>query len=81
MGAYSVAQAKAQLSGLLSAAEAGEKVVITRRGVAIASLAPIAKARPKTDWERIKKLQQRSARAISKPKLNLTALVQEMRDE
>jgi prevent-host-death family protein len=81
MGAYSVAQAKAQLSGLLSAAEAGEKVIITRRGVAIASLAPIAKVRPKTDWERIINLQKRSAKATSKPKLNLTALVQEMRNE
>jgi prevent-host-death family protein len=81
MGAYSVAQAKAQLSGLLSAAEAGEKVIITRRGVAIASLSPITKARPKIDWERIKNLQKRSSKVVSKSKLNLTALVKEMRDE
>jgi prevent-host-death family protein len=80
MGAYSVAQAKTQLSGLLSAAEAGEKVIITRRGIAIASLTPIEKSRPKVDWVRIKSIQERSAKAHFKPDLNLTALVQEMRN-
>jgi prevent-host-death family protein len=35
-----VAQAKAQLSSLLDAVEAGEPVVITRRGKAIADLVP-----------------------------------------
>jgi prevent-host-death family protein len=35
-----VAEAKAKLSGLLDAVEAGEAVVITRRGKAIAELVP-----------------------------------------
>ena len=35
-----VAEAKAKLSGLLDAVEAGEAVVITRRGKAIAELGP-----------------------------------------
>jgi prevent-host-death family protein len=35
-----VAQAKAQLSALLDAVEAGQPVVITRRGKAIAELVP-----------------------------------------
>jgi prevent-host-death family protein len=35
-----VAQAKAQFSSLLDAVEAGETVVITRRGKAIAELVP-----------------------------------------
>jgi prevent-host-death family protein len=81
MGSYSVAQAKTQLSGLLSAVEAGENVIITRRGIAIASLTPIAKPKPKVDWVRIKNLQGRSAKAFIKSELDLTALVQEMRGE
>ncbi|MBM5793683.1 MAG: type II toxin-antitoxin system prevent-host-death family antitoxin [Cyanobacteria bacterium K_DeepCast_150m_m2_101] len=35
-----VAQAKAQLSSLLDAVEAGQPVVITRRGKAVAELVP-----------------------------------------
>jgi prevent-host-death family protein len=35
-----VAEAKSQLSGLLNAVEAGEAVVITRRGKAVAELVP-----------------------------------------
>lgn len=40
MRQVTVAQAKAQLSSLLDAVEAGEPVVITRRGKAIADLLP-----------------------------------------
>lgn len=35
-----MAEAKSQLSGLLDAVEAGEAVVITRRGKAVAELVP-----------------------------------------
>jgi prevent-host-death family protein len=38
MRTFSVAQAKAQLSALLDAVEAGEEVEITRRGVPVARL-------------------------------------------
>ena len=40
MGAYSVAEAKAHFSAILDAVEQGESVIITRRGVEIASIMP-----------------------------------------
>ncbi len=42
MRSLTVAQAKAHLSQLLQAVEAGEEVEITRRGVPVARLMPIA---------------------------------------
>jgi prevent-host-death family protein len=81
MGAYSVAQAKAQLSGLLLAVESGEEVVITRRGIAVATLSPIAKPRAAVDWTRIKSFQKKSAKALIKKKVDLSELVSKMRDE
>jgi prevent-host-death family protein len=81
MGAYSVAQAKAQLSGLLLAVESGEEVVITRRGIAVATLSPIAKPRAAVDWTRIKSFQKKSAKALINSKVDLSELVRNMRDE
>jgi len=43
MQTVSVAEAKAHLSEVLSRVEAGEEVVITRRGRQVARLAPIRK--------------------------------------
>jgi prevent-host-death family protein len=46
MHTVSVAQAKAQLSALLDAVQAGEVVVITRRGRPVARLQPERPAKP-----------------------------------
>ncbi len=81
MAAYSVAQAKAQLSGLLSAVESGEEVIITRRGVAIATLSPITKPKAAIDWARIKSFQRKSAKTLGNSKIELAGLVRKMRDE
>jgi prevent-host-death family protein len=61
MGAYSVAEAKAQLSALLQAVELGEEVTITRRGVAVAVVSPVHKAPAGINWERIQACQLRTA--------------------
>ena len=45
MKTYSVHEAKTHLSRLLRQAEAGEEVVITRSGLAVARLAPVAGGR------------------------------------
>ena len=45
MSTISVAEAKARLSELLDRVEAGEEVVITRRGKAIARLCSVVSAR------------------------------------
>ncbi|WP_341645296.1 type II toxin-antitoxin system Phd/YefM family antitoxin [Thauera sp. SDU_THAU2] len=46
MQTVSVAQAKAQLSALLDAVQAGEKIIITRRGQAVARLRTEQPAKP-----------------------------------
>lgn len=79
MGAYSVAQAKAQLSALLQAVEQGEEVTITRRGVPIAVMSPVRKASI-IDWERIRKCQQRSQPNEALKAQDWTSVVREMRD-
>jgi prevent-host-death family protein len=42
MGAVNLAEAKAHLSELVSKAESGEETIITRRGLPVARLVPIA---------------------------------------
>jgi prevent-host-death family protein len=90
MGAYSVAEAKAQLSALLLSVERGEEVTITRRGIAVAVVSPVRKTQAAVNWERIRSCQQRSAPAkAAKPtkpatpaaKRDWAALVHAMRDE
>jgi prevent-host-death family protein len=46
---YSVAEARARFSELIAAAEAGETVVITRRGEPVVELAPRRKVKEKRD--------------------------------
>ena len=81
MGAYSVAQTKAQLSALLQAVELGEEITITRRGVAVALLSPVKKAASPIDWERIRACQQRTRPAKKTKPRDWTAMVRNMRDE
>ncbi len=79
MAQYSVAQAKDSFSKLLDKAEAGEEVVITRRGEVIAELRPKRVAAASRDdlFERLQILRE------SLPPLPMSAaqLIREMRDE
>jgi prevent-host-death family protein len=68
MGAYSVAEAKAQLSALLQAVELGEEVTITRRGVAVAVVSPVHKVPAGINWKRIQACQLRTAPAAARSK-------------
>lgn len=81
MGAYSVAETKAQLSALLQAVELGEEITITRRGVAVAVLSPVKKMASPIDWERIRACRQRTRPAKNAKPRDWTALVGKMRDE
>ena len=81
MGAYSVAETKAQLSALLQAVELGEEVTITRRGVAVATLNPVKKLASPIDWERIRACQQRTSINKSTKPRDWTALISDMRGE
>lgn len=58
MSIVNVAEAKAQLSALLDRAEAGETIVIARRGTPIATLAPIARPRAKIDFAALRALTE-----------------------
>ena len=65
----SVSEAKRQLADLVRRAEAGEEVVLTRRGKAAVRLVPIAKASAKLSQGRraVMDAAQRSAKAKLRP--------------
>jgi antitoxin (DNA-binding transcriptional repressor) of toxin-antitoxin stability system len=46
MGEISVARAKAQFAALVSRAEAGERIIVTRNRKAVACLGPLSSKRP-----------------------------------
>jgi prevent-host-death family protein len=81
VGAYSVAQAKTQLSGLLQAAEAGENIIITRRGIAVATLTPVSQPKARVNWDRILAFQAKLAKSPSNLTTDVTQLLTQMRDE
>ncbi len=77
MSTHSIAEAKAHLSELLKRAEAGEEIVITRRGEGIARLAPISVERKPADWARIDALRTR----VPRMKTNSAEIVRAARDD
>jgi prevent-host-death family protein len=54
----SLADAKARLSELVTNAEEGETIEITRRGKVVARLVPAETARPKIDIEALKRFRE-----------------------
>ena len=80
MSAYSLAQAKDQLSRLVDEALTGETVTITRHGRPVVTLTPTQPAsKPLT----VEYLRQMRDRASARPTLDSDSvtLVREMRDE
>jgi prevent-host-death family protein len=77
MHMVSVAEAKAHLSEILSEVEAGEDVVITRRGRPIARISGLQKPRKSIDFDRLKALRARQPVAAT-PSVEL---IRQMRDE
>ena len=64
---YSVAEAKNNLPKLLDRMLAGEEVVITRRGRAVARVAPIDVApepQPRTDLDRLRSIRAAASTGI-----------------
>ena len=59
MGAFSIAEAKAQLSAIVQMVENGQPVTITRRGVPVAKIVPMGTppAKPKIDFEGLRALR------------------------
>jgi prevent-host-death family protein len=77
MVTVSLAEAKAQLSSLLDRVEAGETVLITRRGRPIASLSGVPAPRKPIDFEALKKFRNSMPR-LEQPSAEI---IRQMRDE
>lgn len=65
MGAYSVAEIKAQLSAVLAAVERGEQVVITKRGKPVARILRETRAESGVDWAKVDAFRATLQRARS----------------
>lgn len=76
MGAYSVAETKSQLSEILRQVEAGEEVIITRRGRPVATIRAAVKPPTAADWARIVEIRNK----LPKSKLSAAKIVRQMRD-
>ncbi len=75
MGAYSIAEAKAQLSALIEAVERGEEVVITKRGKPVARVLRQNADRGEIDWAKIDAFRNR----LKKGKASVPALRKQAR--
>ena len=56
MGAFSIAEAKAQLSAIVSMVENGESITITKRGIPVVKIVPLnaVPVKPKMDLEKLR---------------------------
>lgn len=79
MGAFSIAEAKAQLSAIIEMVENGEPVTITKRGRPVVKLLPVnaPPPKPKLDLAAIRKVRE----SMPPSKENAVDMVRRMRDE
>ena len=78
MGAFSIAEAKAQLSAIVAMVENGEPVTITKRGIPVVKIVPVnaVPVKPKLDLEKL-----RAFRATMPPmKESAVDMIRRMRD-
>jgi prevent-host-death family protein len=75
MTKFSVAEAKARLSEILSKVEAGDEVLITRRGEPVARIAAVSKRR-----KSLPPLSEFRA-TLPKAKTSSVKIIRQMRDE
>jgi prevent-host-death family protein len=78
MDSFSVAETKAHLSNILDRIAAGERVTVTRRGIPIAIIAPVAgKTTAATvDWQAIAEFRK----TLPKSHVSAATLIRKMRD-
>ena len=78
MGAFSIAEAKAQLSAIIQMVENGEAVTITKRGVPVVKIVPVnaVPMKPKIDFERLRKLRAK----MPMMKVPAVEMIRRMRD-
>jgi prevent-host-death family protein len=78
MGAFSVAEAKAQLSAIIEMVEAGETVTITKRGKPVVKMVPAnaLPIKPKMDLEELRRFRA----TIPSLKISGAEMIRRMRD-
>jgi prevent-host-death family protein len=78
MGAFSVAEAKAQLSAIIEMVEAGETVTITKRGKPVVKMVPAnaLPIKPKMDLEELRRFRA----TIPPLKISGAEMIRRMRD-
>lgn len=72
-----LAQAKAQLSEILNKVEAGEEVIVTRRGKPVAQISAVPKKLKRLPFEELAELRARMP-SLDRPSYEI---LREMRDE
>ena len=72
-----LARAKAQFSELLDRVQAGQEVIITRRGTPVAQMCAVGSARKPLPLKELAKFRS----AIAAPSRTLVELLRELRDE
>lgn len=77
MHSVSVAEAKAHLSELLNQVEAGEEIVITRRGQPVARLKAVDQPPKSIDFEEMDRLRA----SLPMSQVSSAELIRQMRDE
>jgi prevent-host-death family protein len=79
MGAYSIAEAKAQLSALIEQVERGEAVTLTKRGKPVARIVSLVAPaqKPKIDLDELRRFHA----TMPKSKMNSAEMIRKMRDE
>ena len=55
---FSVAEAKSHLSELIAAAEAGDDVIITKRGVPVATIVPLPRPKRRVDLDWLREMKK-----------------------
>lgn len=78
MGAFSIAEAKAQFSALVEMAESGAPVTITKRGIPVAKLVPLSAPpeKPKLNLDELRAFRA----TLPVMKTSSVTLVRQMRD-
>ena len=78
MGAFSIAEAKAQLSAIVEMVENGENVTITKRGIPVVKIVPVnaLPVKPKIDLEALRAFRE----SMPPMKESAVDMIRRMRD-
>ena len=78
MGAFSIAEAKAQLSAIVEMVERGESITITKRGKPVVKMVPATAppVKPKMDLDELRAIRA----TLPRMKISSVDIIRKMRD-